>query len=93
MYGFAESFNLSVGTAVTLAFLSSLGALKHGDLQQEEKDKVLIFVHMLYAPVIDAQLLARLRSVLPPQIHVVQLAFLVRACTTFTVAIADFMGD
>jgi tRNA (guanosine-2'-O-)-methyltransferase len=38
MKGFAESFNLSVGTAVTLAFLDSLGGLKHGDLPQGEKE-------------------------------------------------------
>ena len=40
--GFAESFNLSVSTAVTLAFLSSLGGLKHGDLSQEDKDALVL---------------------------------------------------
>ncbi len=45
MMGFAESLNLSVGTAVTLAFLSSLGGLKHGDLPQPEKD--LLFLRWL----------------------------------------------
>ncbi len=42
MIGFAESFNLSVSTAVTLAFLSSLGGLKHGDLPQAEKDRLVL---------------------------------------------------
>jgi len=42
MSGFAESFNLSVGTAVTLAFLSSLGGLKHGDLPQEERERLVL---------------------------------------------------
>lgn len=45
MQGFAESFNLSVGTAVTLAFLSSMGGLKHGDLPAAEKD--LLFLRWL----------------------------------------------
>jgi hypothetical protein len=40
MRGFAESFNLSVGCALTLAYLSSLGGIKHGDLPDEEKEKV-----------------------------------------------------
>lgn len=42
MMGFAESFNLSVSTAVTLAYLSSLGGLKHGDLSQTEKDLLVL---------------------------------------------------
>lgn len=42
MMGFAESFNLSVSTAVTLAFLSSFGGLKHGDLPEEAKEKLLL---------------------------------------------------
>ena len=42
MMGFAESFNLSVSTAVTLAYLSSLGGLQHGDLTQTEKDRLVL---------------------------------------------------
>jgi len=42
MMGFAESLNLSVGTSVTLAFLSSLGGLKHGDLPQEERERLVL---------------------------------------------------
>lgn len=40
MLGFAESFNLSVSTAVTLAYINSLGGLKHGDLSSDEREKV-----------------------------------------------------
>jgi hypothetical protein len=40
MLGFAESFNLSVSCAVTLAYISAAGGLKHGDLGLEERDKV-----------------------------------------------------
>lgn len=42
MMGFAESFNLSGSTAVTLAFVSSMGGLKHGDLPTAEKNLLLL---------------------------------------------------
>ena len=39
--GFAESFNLSVATAVTLSHLQSCGALRPGSVADSEKNKIL----------------------------------------------------
>lgn len=40
MLGLADSFNLSVGSAITLSYLKLLGGIKPGDLPPDEKDKV-----------------------------------------------------
>lgn len=66
MSGFAESLNLSVGTAVTLAYLSSLGGLKHGDLPQPERE--LLFLRWLIKSVPQGAAILRREGLLKEEI-------------------------
>ena len=42
MVGLADSFNLSVGSAITLSYLKLLGGIKPGDLTEKEREKLLL---------------------------------------------------
>jgi len=42
MVGLADSFNLSVGSAITLSYLKLLGGIKPGDLPVCERERILL---------------------------------------------------
>lgn len=78
MVGFAESFNLSVATAITLAHLSAAsghdttsGPLRPGDLQEDEFNALLLrgMVHSISQKRVTQALLKKEGIVLPDSIY------------------------